>query len=124
MLRRDYIVLTKILEEISLSLRFMGNTTIENFLSDELLKHAIGMAVINVGELVKNLSNDLRMHYKNIPWKQIAGFRDITAHKYETLDMEMVYYTVVDDFPTLKSNIELILEEKGVITSDNDNLKR
>ena len=112
MLRRDYIALSKISEEITLALKFMGNTSVEDFLIDELLKHAVSMVVINVGELVKNLSDDLRIQHKYIPWKQIAGFRDITAHKYETLNMEMVYYTVVDDFPELKTNIEKILSDK------------
>ena len=76
-----------------------------------MLKRAIGMTVINIGELVKNLTDDFRMTYNNIPWKEISGFRDIAAHKYKTLDMKIVYNTVKVDIVELKKNIENILVE-------------
>lgn len=70
---------------------------------------AVGMTVINIGELVKNLTGETRLSYPQIPWKAISGFRDIAAHKYQTLRMEDVYETVVTDFPSLKKQIEDIL---------------
>ena len=70
---------------------------------------AIGMTVINVGELVKNLTDETRMAYAGIPWKAVAGFRDIAAHKYQTLRMDDVCETVLTDFPLLKKQIEEIL---------------
>ena len=75
----------------------------------EMLMRAVGMTVINIGELVKNLSDETRLAYPHIPWKSIAGFRDVAAHKYQTLRMEDVYETVVTDFPALKEQIERIL---------------
>lgn len=51
--------------------------------------------------------------YPQIPWKAVAGMRDITAHKYQTLRMEDVYYTVQRDFVMLKKQLEEIcLDEK------------
>ena len=111
MLRRDFITLKKISEEISIALEFIADTPIEVFLSNEMIKHATGMTAINIGELVKNLSEDLRVEYSHIPWKQIAGFRDIAAHKYGTLDMNYVYDTVTNDYPVLKAQIEEILKD-------------
>ena len=70
---------------------------------------AVGMTVINIGELVKNLSESCRLSYPFIPWKEIAGFRDIAAHKYQTLRMDDVFETVETDFPTLRKQIEEIL---------------
>lgn len=67
------------------------------------------MTVINIGELVKNLSDDFRSSNNHVPWKLIAGFRDIAAHKYGSLRMKDVYTTVMDDFPILKENINEIL---------------
>ena len=74
-----------------------------------MLMRAVGMTVINIGELVKNLSDETRLAFPHIPWKAIAGFRDVAAHKYQTLRMEDVYETVVTDYPTLKQQIEQIL---------------
>lgn len=81
----------------------------EEFFLSEILKRAVCMTVINIGELVKSLTEETRAEYKNIPWKLIAGFRDIAAHKYQTLKIEDVYETVTGDFPKLLSDIEMIL---------------
>jgi len=70
------------------------------------------MTTINIGELVKNLTSDLKDKYKQIPWKAVAGMRDITAHKYQTLRMEDVYNTIKSDFPVLKEQIENILQNE------------
>ena len=81
---------------------------------DEKLKRALGMTVINIGELVKNVTEETRKEHSNIPWKVIAGMRDITAHKYQTLRMEEVFKTVKDDFPELRIELENILNELNV----------
>ena len=69
----------------------MGKVSLEQFLENEMLKRAMGMACINIGELVKVISDDLRNEYKMFPWKAVAGMRDITAHRYQTLRMEDVF---------------------------------
>ena len=107
--RRDRIILQKVLSEIDIALRMMAGCTLEQFKQNEMLMRAVGMTVINIGELVKNLTDETRTAYSHIPWRAIAGFRDIAAHKYQTLRMEDVYETVVTDFPALKDQIEQIL---------------
>ncbi len=71
------------------------------------------MTVINIGELVKNLDDDFRARYRNVPRKDIAGFRDIAAHEYQTLRMEDVYTTVLDDFPELIFLLQEIIEREN-----------
>ena len=102
MLHRDKIIITKVVSEINIGCDMLGIVTLEEFLNDEKLKRAISMTVINIGELVKNITDDTRKEYVHIPWKAIAGMRDIAAHKYQTLRMEDVYNTVRVDFPILK----------------------
>ena len=87
----------------------MGNCSFEAFHANEMLCRAICMTVINIGELVKNLTEEFRITHRQVPWKAIAGFRDIAAHKYQTLRMEDVYETVTSDFPALYEQIEAIL---------------
>ena len=107
--RRDRIILQKVLSEVGIAQTTMDGCNLEQFKQNEMLMRAVGMTVINIGELVKNLTDETRTAYPHIPWKAIAGFRDIAAHKYQTLRMEDVYETVVKDFPTLKEQIEQIL---------------
>ena len=107
--RRDRIILQKVLSEINVAQEMMGHCSLDQFKQNEMLMRAVGMTVINIGELVKNLTDETRLAYPHIPWKAIAGFRDVAAHKYQTLRMEDVFETVVVDFPTLKEQIEEIL---------------
>ena len=111
MQHRDKTILLKIVSELDVALDMITGTDFESFDSNELLKRATCMTVINIGELVKALSEDFRLEHKHIPWKSIAGFRDIAAHKYQTLHMQDVYYTVTTEFAELKSNINKILSQ-------------
>lgn len=110
MQRRDLIILKKILSEIDIAFEMLGNADLDSFLADEKLKRAVGMTVINIGELVKNITEETRLSYNQIPWKAIAGMRDIAAHKYQTLRMEDVYNTVVMDFPDLREGLNNIID--------------
>lgn len=110
MRHRDIIALEKIVSEISIALDMLSDISFSEFNSKEVLKRAICMTVINIGELVKSLSDEFRIEYNSIPWKAIAGFWDIAAHKYQTLKMGDVYKTVSEDFPELKENIQQILK--------------
>jgi len=111
MQHRDNVTLQKILDEVKIAIQMLGDTSLDDFMHNEMLKRAIGMTVINIGELVKNLTDDFRTTYNFIPWKDISGFRDIAAHKYKTLDMKIVYNTVKLDIVELKGNLENILNE-------------
>ncbi len=104
--------LQKIVKEIDSAIKFLGDISQEIFLQDELLQNAESMIAIKVGEFVKNLTQEFRENHKEISWKQVAGFRDIIAHKYETLEMENVYLTIKEDFPELKKQIEKILDNE------------
>lgn len=109
---RDRQIILKLLSEIDIAHDMMDNTKLEDFLQNEMLKRAICMTVVNIGELVKNITDDTRNAYQQVPWKAIAGFRDIAAHKYQTLKMEDVYQTIQLDFPSLKMQLLKILERE------------
>lgn len=111
MQRKDIIIIKKVLSEIDICFQMLGTATLDEFIADEKLKRAVAMTVINIGELVKNISDDTRSGQKQVPWKAIAGMRDIAAHKYQTLRMEDVYNTVKIDFPDLQKKLNAILRE-------------
>lgn len=112
MQHRDRIILQKVIAEINIGINMLGTCSLNEFLENEMLKRALGMTSINIGELIKNVTPELRNVYRNIPWKAIAGMRDITAHKYQTLRMEDVYNTVRIEFPALREALETILNEE------------
>lgn len=106
---RDDMAIQKIVSELDIAEELLYEMTLEEFMEDERTKRAVCMTVINVGELVKVISEDIRVQYKQIAWREAAGFRDIAAHKYQTLNMADVYMTVKQDFPNFKRQLEKVL---------------
>lgn len=107
---RDKTVLQKICSEIGVATEFLGNISLEEFLADERNKRAVAMTAINIGELVKSLTPEFRTRNSHIAWKRAAELRNVAAHKYESLKMDLVYIMVKKNFPELKLQIEKILE--------------
>ena len=107
---RDKTVLKKICSEIDVATEILGDLKLEEFLTDEKTKRAVSMTSINIGELVKTLTQELKAANNHVAWKEAAALRNMAAHKYEALEMPQVYDTVKKDFPLLKLQIEKILE--------------
>lgn len=112
MQHRDMITIQKVISEMQIGIDMLGTTDLETFLANEMLKRALGMTAINVGELVKVVTDELRNKYKEFPWKAVAGMRDITAHRYQILRMEDVYMTVHEEYPVLMQQLQNILKKE------------
>lgn len=64
-----------------------------------------------IGEAVKNLPPAFRKKYPTVPWKKMAGIRDILIHEYFGVDMYLVWKISVTDIPKLKKQILKIVEQ-------------
>jgi len=111
---RDIRIIHKIISEIELIEMLVIGFEEEQFSADERTKRAVCMTVINIGELVKNLTDEFKSANKDIPWRSIAGLRDIMAHKYQTLKMGDLWYTVQYDIPQLKIYIMKFFDEREI----------
>ena len=67
------------------------------------------MQLTVIGELVKNVSSKTK-ESSDIPWKEIAGFRDRAIHHYFGMDLNVIWDTVVLDVPILKETMKKIHE--------------
>lgn len=110
---RDEIAIKKIIREMKIGIEMLGDMKLDVFFEDEKLKRALGMTCINVGELVKVITDETRIQYNDFPWKAVAGMRDITAHRYQTLRMEDVFNTIHDEYPELIKRLERILNDSN-----------
>jgi len=103
--RRDKTLLLKILDEANIIADLIEGYDCETFVADEKTKRAVSMTLINIGELVKLVSDKLKQDNPSIPWRSIAGLRDVAAHGYMTLRMEDIWETVSVDVPVLREQI-------------------
>jgi len=62
-----------------------------------------------IGEATKRLSKALRSSHLEIPWRRIAGLRDVLIHDYLGVDLEAVWQITQKDMPKLRISIEKIV---------------
>lgn len=62
-----------------------------------------------IGEATKRISPELKSKHTNIAWKEISGLRDVLIHDYEDVDLPAVWQIIQNDIPTLKTNIQKII---------------
>jgi len=110
---RDIIILKKIInysERIRTTInRF--ELDFEKFSIDFVVKDAIGMSVLQIGELAVKLSDEFKSKYNKMPWREIISMRNRAAHDYEEMNIETLWEIAVTDIPELKIYCENILEE-------------
>jgi len=81
------------------------------FFENKIVQDAVIRNLEIVGEATKRLSSDLRTQYSQVPWRQIAGLRDVLIHDYLRIDLEEVWAVVQEELPELKIQINHILLE-------------
>jgi uncharacterized protein with HEPN domain len=103
--------LMDILDSIENIEDFVKGFDFEKFSSDTKTIYAVVRALEIIGEATKNLPSSLKLSHPEVPWKDIAGFRDKVVHGYFGVDLEVVWDTAVEDAPYLKPLIAKILDE-------------
>ncbi|MDR5674246.1 DUF86 domain-containing protein [Halalkaliarchaeum sp. AArc-GB] len=91
--------------------RFTGNMSYEEFLEDEKTVDAVLRNFEVIGEAAKNVPDDVRREYSDVPWSEMAGMRDKLIHGYATVELRIVWQTVQDEIPTLTAQIGQIRAE-------------
>ena len=76
------------------------------FSENELIQDAVIRNIEIIGEATKKISSDLKSQYREIPWKEMSGMRDKLIHDYFGVDVDVVWKTVKEDIPFLKSLIQ------------------
>lgn len=81
-----------------------------------------------IGEAAKRVPETYRRTHAKIPWRLMAGFRDVLIHAYEGVDLQRVWRIVRHDLPVVKEAIEKILPpleelEKELAERDSDKEK-
>lgn len=67
-----------------------------------------------VGEATKRLSSTFREQHSDIPWSRAAGMRDIIAHQYDRLDLDVVWTVIQQSIPELLEMIAPLLPEEPI----------
>jgi uncharacterized protein with HEPN domain len=105
------IFLQHILESINIIEMHLQGVTEEHFYTYIDRQDAVAKRLELIGEVVKNLPNEFREKHSDVPWKSIAGLRDIIVHQYLGINFSRIWDMVVDELPTFKKQIEQLIQE-------------
>ncbi len=81
------------------------------FSKDPVYRNAVVLCILQIGELVGNLSEVFRAEHPSIPWRQIKLMRNIVAHRYGAVDHTITWDVIENDIPDLKAYCEKLLEQ-------------
>lgn len=81
-MRDEYVYLNHIFECIQLIEKYISNMSKEHFYQNVLIQDAVIRRFEIIGEAVKNVSKLFKEQNPNIPWKEMAGMRDVLIHEY------------------------------------------
>ena len=109
--RGDLEYLYDIKESIELILEYVKDTSQNEFKNNQEKQDAVVNRMNVIGEATKNLSQEIRDNYPDIPWKRMAGMRDVLIHQYHGIDLEVVWQTINQELPEVGQRIGQIIEE-------------
>lgn len=112
MSKRDLkLFLFDILEAIEKIENYTKDLSFEDFTKNEMVIDAVVRNLEIIGEATKNIPDDTRLRYSNIPWKRVIGFRNIAIHGYFDVSLKVVWTISKERLPELKEQIKQIVEE-------------
>ena len=100
-----------ILESIEAIEEYVQPTMEEQFYRNRQVQDAVLRRLEIIGEAVKNLDEDFRNRYPEIPWKKVAGLRDVLIHEYFGVSLKRVWRVIKIDLVDLKLQISRIWED-------------
>ncbi|HSW88543.1 MAG TPA: DUF86 domain-containing protein [Candidatus Saccharimonadales bacterium] len=109
-MKKDSVIfLTHILQSINAIERYLQDVTEKQFENSEEKQDLAVRRLEIIGEATKNIPMEFREQHPEIPWKRMAGMRDVVIHQYYNVDYSIIWDTVTNLLPSLKKQIEDLL---------------
>ena len=94
-----------IIEAINKIERYITDIDFDSWQHDEKTVDAVIRNIEVIGEASSHLPIEIQEQYKDVPWGMMKGIRNILAHEYFGVDLEIIWKTVKDDLPILKKRL-------------------
>ncbi len=109
--RDSRLYLEDILSSIERVQVYVYGVSFDEFSRDTMRVDAVVRNLEVIGEAAKRLPDEVRGRYPEGEWRKISGFRDIVAHEYFAVDLEIIWDVVTAKLPPLRVLVARMLEE-------------
>ena len=106
-------LLQHIIDEADYLIEETSKLTKDEFLENRTFKRSFVRSLEVIGEAVKQIPEEIRDKYPGIKWRNVAGMRDKLIHAYFGVDYSLVWMTVTDLVPELKSYVLFIMKSEN-----------
>lgn len=110
MLNKDYYILLSMLETIDKIFRYTSSYhSAEELYQNDRDFDAAMMNFVVIGEEVGKLTDELKSMNEQINWKKIDSLRNIIAHHYFGINVDIVWQIISVDLPILKEELNKLV---------------
>src|SRR5690606_37316448 len=102
--------LMHIFESIKEIESYTSNVSIEIFLSNSMMRFASIKHIEIIGEAANYISDETKINFSDIEWRQIIGLRHILVHEYFGIDEFIIWQIIIEDIPKLKLAVIAVIE--------------
>lgn len=106
----DIVFLQDILDSIIQIEKYVQNVSETEFENNLEKQDAVIRRLEIIGEAVKGVSQELRNQTPNLPWREMAGMRDVVIHQYFGVSIRLIWRVTQKEIPILKLSIIEIIE--------------
>ncbi len=71
-----------------------------------MVQDAVLRRLETLADAASRLPDDLKGRHPDIPWREVQSFRNVAAHDYTGIDLDIVWRIIVDDLPPLGSAVK------------------
>jgi uncharacterized protein with HEPN domain len=111
MTRDIRVYIEDILDSITKIEQYTKSVNEQEFLTNTQLQDAVLRRLEIMGEAVKNIPQSFRDKYPHIPWKKIAGLRDVLIHEYFGVNMRRAWKVAKQDIFVLSDEIQKVQKD-------------
>jgi uncharacterized protein with HEPN domain len=107
----DTALLGDILDAIQRIESYTHRVRKEHFLENPMMQDAVMHQIEIIGEASNGISIEFQETHSRLPWNQMRAIRNKIIHDYRGINLQIIWDTVRNDLPGLKSQIQKLLDE-------------
>ncbi len=104
---RSYLLFIEdIVESVHKISDYLGDSEYDDFAGNSMLIDAVIRNPEIIGEAAGKIPQEIKDNWLQVPWNRMIGLRNIVAHEYFGIDLEIIWRVIETDLPSLLPLLE------------------